>query len=120
MVRTTLAVLAALDGDAATARTEILRAAHCAWRSRDMPVVAGVVAGAAVVAEVVDGDLDRAARLLGTADTVRGRPDRANLDAEALARRLRERLGAERFAELTAAGAAVPREQALDAVLGGS
>ena len=114
MVRSLLAVSTALAGDAATARAQLRQAAQSAFLSRDMPVVAFVLVAGAVLAEKLDDDPERAARLLGTADAVRGRPDRTNLDAEALAQRLRARLGEERFANLAATGSTVPRENVLD------
>jgi predicted ATPase/DNA-binding SARP family transcriptional activator len=117
MIRAWLAALSAFLGDERTARAEWHQAARLAIDARDMPIQSFVISARALVAELLDGDAELSARLLGTAEAVRGGPDRSNLDAEALARRLRERLGDARFEHLTGQGAAVPREDALSALL---
>jgi hypothetical protein len=78
-----------------------------------MPILATVLGAVAVLASRLDGDDERAARLLGAADRLRGRPDRSNRDAEALALVLRERLGAARYETLHAEGVALDREGAV-------
>ncbi|KQS71334.1 hypothetical protein ASG41_20250 [Modestobacter sp. Leaf380] len=120
LVRTSLGVVlatgAATAADPAAARVEsravLDRAMGSAADSGDMPVVAVVVHGLAVLAEAED-DPAEAARLLGVATAVRGRGDAGDPVVLALADRLRAVLGAERVAELRAQGAAVTREAAL-------
>jgi hypothetical protein len=78
----------------------------------DMPIAADVVQAMAAVARV-DGDPERAARLLGMATAVRGRRDRGNPGANATEERLRAELGDPAFERLRAAGEAVPRDEVL-------
>ena len=113
MARASLAIADAGCGQAGTARTEMQRATRLALEMNDMPVAAFVVVAAAVLTERLDDDLERAARLLGAADAVRGRRDLSNVDGRALRSRLEERLGLGRTDELVAEGAATDRATAL-------
>ena len=111
--RCLLAITLVNLGDAAAARAELAVALDAAVLSQDMPVLAFGLGASAALAHRLDGDAARAARLLGAAEAVRGRPDRSNVDAETLARELGEHLGAEAYRALFAEGDAL-REQALD------
>ena len=100
-------------GDLPAARTAIATAIEVGLATRDMPVMAIVaVMGAAVTARA--GNPEEAARLLGAADAIRGRYDRSNRDAEALAAQLREGLGVAVLHACFAAGGALDRTAALD------
>jgi len=106
-LRAVIALVAAGAGEPGIARQEIASAADFAAGSRDMPVIALTLVAAAVVTERVEGDGEQAVRLLALSDTARGRPDRSDRDAEALAQARRERLGPDRYDALRAEGAAL-------------
>ena len=122
MVETGTAVVLAVRAEADAAQAAALLAeAHerlaVALRlgvesAGDMPVAAEVVLALAAVVRV-EGDPERAARLMGMATSVRGRRDRGNLGGNATEQRLRAELGDAAFERLRAAGEAVPRDDVL-------
>jgi hypothetical protein len=98
-------------GEVEDAKKEFDTAAAAAVETQDMPVVA-IVAGAAAVIAGQLGDHERSARLIGAADTIRGRVDRSDRMAEELIAELRERLGPT-YDKAYAAGAGLDREAAI-------
>jgi len=112
MIRAGLAVTRAFAGDLAGARSELAVASRLAVRTRDMPIVSQVASSAAILAHL-DGDDERAARVLGASEAIRGRADRMNSDLRRLVDDLRTSLGAERFEELHAEGRSLARDEAI-------
>ncbi|MFI6502277.1 BTAD domain-containing putative transcriptional regulator [Nonomuraea typhae] len=76
-------------------RSEAFRAAV---ESRHPPLIAQVLIGVAELA-FRQGQYEQAARLLAASDTVRGTPDRSQLDASRVAADTRDRLGEAEFTE---------------------
>lgn len=77
-----------------------------------MPIVSHVASSAAILAHL-EGDSERAARVLGASEAIRGRADRMNLDVRKLVDSLRVSLGAECFEELHAEGRSLVRDEAI-------
>lgn len=93
-MRTQLAVARACVGELDAALGELTRAGRLAITTQDMPIVADVVSAGAVIAHRL-GDDERAARLLGAADAIRGRSDLMNRDVRELGLTLLSSLGAD-------------------------
>ncbi|WP_198347875.1 BTAD domain-containing putative transcriptional regulator [Plantactinospora sp. KBS50] len=104
--------LALARGDLATARRYVLRAVEGGTAARDMPALATVTVGMVAIAAAEDR-LELAAELLGTSDSLRGWPDLSNADAQALAERLRAKLGDQAYAAAYARGHDRSRAEAL-------
>lgn len=111
-IRAALAVTLGAVGDLGAARAEVVDAARVAVRTRDMPIVSQVATASAILAHL-DGDEQRAARVLGAAEAIRGRADRMNPDVLRLMEDLRTSLGTERFEELYAEGRSLVRDDAI-------
>ncbi|AYF26009.1 hypothetical protein CSH63_00730 [Micromonospora tulbaghiae] len=109
--------LALARGDLPGARRHLDEATTRALAARDMPVVAIVTVGWVALA-AAEGRYERAAEMLGVSDSLRGRPDRSNPDAQRLAERLRAELGEEGYAAAYARGNGLSRADAL-AFVGG-
>ncbi|MFJ8834044.1 BTAD domain-containing putative transcriptional regulator [Micromonospora aurantiaca] len=109
--------LALARGDLPGARRCLDEATTRALAARDMPVVAIVTVGWVALA-VAEGRYERAAELLGVSDSLRGRPDRSNPDAQRLAERLRAELGEDGYAAAYTRGHGRSRADAL-AFVGG-
>ncbi len=108
----TQGLISAAAGDLATARGKHMEAIRTAVDSRDSPVVALTLVGAADLV-MREGAAERAAFLLGAADAVRGYRDRSVPDADRIAVEARAALGDAGFeqayhraAATTVAGAA--------------
>jgi tetratricopeptide (TPR) repeat protein len=86
-----------------------------ALESRDRPVIARVVELRAGIA-LVEGDAERAAALLGTAEVLRGMADEADVDVVRVRATARAVLGEEGFALAHRRGTARSREEALAAL----
>jgi predicted ATPase/DNA-binding SARP family transcriptional activator len=112
VIRAGLAVARASSGDLDGARAELTDASSVAVRTRDMPVVSQVASALAVLAHL-DGDDERAARVLGASEAIRGRADRMNSDVRQLIDGLRTSLGVARFEELHAEGRSLGRDEAI-------
>ncbi|WP_082523258.1 BTAD domain-containing putative transcriptional regulator [Geodermatophilus sp. Leaf369] len=116
LVRTVRAQVLAGRGAVAEAEELLAQAQQGAAQSAgDIPVLATVLVGRAVVAEAA-GEPAASARLLGLAEAVRGRADRGDPAAAALRVRLATALGAATAGAGEAAGVAVGRAAALDEV----
>lgn len=111
-MRAALAVAKACAGDLPAAYHELAAASRMALNTQDMPIVSDVVAAGAFIA-ARDGDGERAARLLGAADAIRGRADLMNHDARHLDVSLRSSLGDEGVTTLRRDGASLGLEAAL-------
>ena len=118
LVLSRLVVALAGTGDLDGAEDQLRVAASTGLTTTDMPIMAEVATAAAVVARH-RGEGERAARLLGAADAIRGREDRSNADARTVADALRASLGAARCEELVAEGTAMSKDQAVAFALGG-
>lgn len=112
MLRAGLAMSRASVGDLEGARSEVAHAAGLAVRTRDMPVVSQVACASAVLAHL-DGDDERAARVVGASEAIRGRADRMSPDVNRLVDDLRTSLGVARFEELHAEGRSLVRDEAI-------
>jgi len=113
LVRTVRAQVLAGRGALAEAAEQLAAAQHGALQnSADMPVLAIVQVGRAVLAHAA-GDALGAARLLGLAEAVRGRVDLGDPVLVRLRARLDAELGAAAVDAAVAAGAAVGRAAAL-------
>ncbi|WP_433529396.1 BTAD domain-containing putative transcriptional regulator [Micromonospora sp. CA-263727] len=112
LVLTAMAHLALARADIAGARRCVGEAASCGIASRDMPVVAIVTVGWVALA-AAEGRFALAAELLGTSDSLRGWPDRSNVDAQRLAEELRAELGDEAYDSSYARGNGLSRADAL-------
>jgi predicted ATPase/DNA-binding SARP family transcriptional activator len=114
-----LVIARAGTGDLDGAEDGLDEAARTGLPTSDMPIVAEVATAAAVLAHC-RGEDERAARLLGAADAIRGRADLSNLDARRVAQSVRARLGEARFTALLTEGTAMPKDQAVAFALGGN
>jgi predicted ATPase/DNA-binding SARP family transcriptional activator len=110
VVLTQLAGVDVADGDAGAARDRLDEAIDRAAALVDMPILATVVHTMAGVALLTDGP-DRAAELLGSADSLRGTCDRGDADPLRTERRVRALLSDAAFAAAYARGAALSREE---------
>lgn len=117
-MRARLALARAHLGDLDGALAELVHSGRLATSTQDMPIVADVVATGAVIADCI-GDAERAARLLGAADALRGRADLMNRDACELAVALGVSLGEDRFETLRLDGASLDAESAVALALRG-
>lgn len=115
-IRAALAVAYCGMGDLELAREELATAGRVALATKDMPIVAEVATASAVVAHG-DGDDERAARLIGVAESVRGRADLMNRDLRKLAEALTRSLGAAAYDALRADGLALERSEAIELAL---
>jgi multidrug resistance efflux pump len=115
MMLTSKGELELAAGDPDAARRCYLLALAKALESRDRPVIARVVELRADIA-LAEGDADRAAGLLGTAEVVRGMADEADVDVVRVRAAARAALGERGFALAHRRGTAVPREEALAAL----
>jgi hypothetical protein len=113
-----LVIARAGTADLERADDELREAARLGLTTGDMPVMAEVASAAAVLAHH-RGEDERAARLLGAADTIRGRADLSNVDALAVAQALRASLGGGRSDALVAEGLAMTQDEAVAFVLQG-
>ncbi len=111
-VRTVRALVLVDQGLLGEAGEQLDRAQATGDAARDMPALAVVVVGRAVLAEG-SGDPVGAARLLGLSAAVRGRADLGDPVVRRLRARLTAALGATGLQEAEAAGAAVDRPAAL-------
>ncbi|GAA0371234.1 winged helix-turn-helix domain-containing protein [Actinoallomurus spadix] len=111
---TALGRLAEAEGDADAARTWHRRAVAAARESPIAVDLADAVTGLAGIA-AGDGDGERAALLLGAAVALRGTTVARDRDADDVAARARDLVGAEAFAAAFARGAAMSRAEALTA-----
>lgn len=111
-VRTVRALVLAEQGVLAEATAQLDRAQATGDAARDMPALAVVVVGRAVVA-LVAGDAAGSARLLGLSEAVRGRADLGDPVVRRVRARLTAALGAAALEEAVAAGTAVGRAAAL-------
>ena len=105
------AAMGALEG----ARGWYRRALQAALPTRDRPVIARVVEAGAAVA-LAAGDAAQAAELLGTAEALRGLPDRGSPEVARVRGAARAALGGEGFARAYRRGAARPQAEALAAL----
>jgi predicted ATPase/DNA-binding SARP family transcriptional activator len=99
-------------GDLAAARGAHDQALRVALATLDRPVIARVVELGAGIA-LAGGDPGRAAGLLGTAETLRGMADEADLDLRRITAAARAALGGPGFDRAYRRGAARPREEVL-------
>ncbi len=102
-------------GDLESARRCYRRALSKALESRDRPVTARVVELLADIA-LAEGDAERAAALLGTAEVLRGMADEADVDVVRVRETARAALGDEGFAQAYRRGTARSREEVLAAL----
>ena len=102
-------------GDLESARQCYRRALSKALESRDRPVTARVVELLADIA-LAEGDAERAAALLGTAEVLRGMADEADVDVVRVRETARAALGDEGFAQAYRRGTARSREEVLAAL----
>jgi predicted ATPase len=103
IIESTLALVEAEDGDLALARRHHTEAVLLALASSDQPVIAMVLVGVADLA-MREGDPDRAARLIGAADGIRGDVDRSVPDVQRVTTETRAALGDAGFAAAYAKG----------------
>ncbi|MEU4396105.1 BTAD domain-containing putative transcriptional regulator [Kribbella sp. NPDC023855] len=108
-----LARVAVARGELADAREHAQLAIGLSLRTEDMPVVSGVIEAAADV-ELLAGDPALAARTLGISAALRGIRAIADSDVRRTVERLRAELGDDRYDAAYDAGAALPREDAMD------
>jgi tetratricopeptide (TPR) repeat protein len=99
-------------GDLAVARDSHDEALRVALGTLDRPVIARVAELGAGIA-LAAGDAGRAAELLGTAETMRGMPDAADLDLRRISGAARAALGDPGFDRAYRRGAARPRAEVL-------
>jgi predicted ATPase len=114
-IAVTLAIVAkhhVLDDEMDEARESLARGFAAAVGTRDMPIVASVGVVAALIADR-DGDAVGAAQRLGAAARLRGTDDPTQPDIATLTARLRDELGADRFAEAYAWGKSLDRDAAI-------
>ncbi len=111
-IRAGLAVARCGVGDFDLAQQELVTAGRVALDTRDMPIVAEVASAAAVLAHSA-GDDERAARLVGIAESIRGRADLMNRDLRRLVETLQENLGLATYEALRADGLALERGEAI-------
>jgi predicted ATPase/DNA-binding SARP family transcriptional activator len=114
MAHSTGALIEGAAGNLALARTEHRAAIRIAVEMSDSPVIAQVLAGVADLA-LREGDPERAAYLLGAADSVRGSRDRTVEQAERTFREARAALGDADFDTAYHRGDGVTMATALDA-----
>jgi predicted ATPase/DNA-binding SARP family transcriptional activator len=108
-----LGVLIALaDGDPELARARAKAAYQSAVAARDMPLLSAV-AGPLALYAAERGEPERAARMLGAADSARGTPDPTDPMTVRLTVRLSAELGVDRFAQARASGRGLPRPEAI-------
>jgi predicted ATPase/DNA-binding SARP family transcriptional activator len=113
-----LVVARAGTGDLDGAENQLREAAETGLMTTDMPIMAEVTTAAAVLAHR-RGEDERAARLLGAADVIRGRVDLSNIDARTVAQAVRRNLGEARFDDLVAEGMSMQKDHAVAFALGG-
>jgi predicted ATPase/DNA-binding SARP family transcriptional activator len=101
------------EGDFEAARTYGRDAFVAAIGTRDLPIVAAVGVALAELSELT-GCPDEAAVMLGAAARVRGADDPTSRQIIGLTARLKEQLGADRFAERYAVGEALDRDAAIE------
>jgi len=106
-------------GDLDSARRCYRRALAKALESRDRPVIARVVELLAGIA-LGEGDAERAATLLGTAEVLRGMADEADVDVVRVRATARAALGEEGFALAHRRGTARSRDEVLAALAAGT
>ncbi len=116
MVAAALGVVVVARGGFTEARELLAQALAYGRRSRDVPVIADVVASWAALAEG-EGDLIGSARIVGLTAAVRGLPLPPVGDAAELAARLRGELGDTAFTAAYDDGARLDREGAVKALL---
>jgi predicted ATPase/DNA-binding SARP family transcriptional activator len=92
LVRGTLGLIEGAAGDLELAREHHAAAMRLATESKDSPVIAHILVGVADLA-MHEGDPERAAFLLGAADSVRGSEDRSVPDTERITIEARAALG---------------------------
>ena len=106
-----LARVAVARGDLCAARRRSDESVRLALSTEDMPLASGIIEVAADV-DLLHGDPERAALLLGIAAALRGMRTQPDCDARRTAERVREALGPERYDAAYEAGATMSREQA--------
>jgi predicted ATPase/DNA-binding SARP family transcriptional activator len=102
-------------GDLERAKGWAERALEPAVTSRDRPVMARVVELRAELA-LAEGDAERAAELLGTAEVLRGMPDEADVDLRQVRAATRAALGEPGFALAYQRGTTRPRDELVAAL----
>ena len=107
--------LEAAAGDLDGARRSAEQALPLALSSGDRPVIARVVELRADLA-LAEGDAERAATLLATAEVVRGMPDEADVDLRRVREAARAALGDRGYTLAHRRGAARQREEVLAAL----
>ncbi|ETK32412.1 ATP-binding protein, partial [Microbispora sp. ATCC PTA-5024] len=112
VLRSSLALLAGQEGDAARARRLQGEALDLAVESQDGPVLAQVVVGSAALA-AREGDHAAAAALLGAAGTIRGFVEVVGFDHERVVDAATAALGPEEFSRCHERGRAMVREEIL-------
>jgi tetratricopeptide (TPR) repeat protein len=98
-------------GDLPTARKHSCLGLDLALSSDDMPLISMVIESAAEV-DLLAGEPERAARLLGITAALRGLRSRPNFDVRRTVERLREALGSDGYDAAYEAGAVLNREDA--------
>jgi predicted ATPase len=116
VIRAALVVTHASAGDLEAARDELATASRIGRRTRDMPVIAQVASSAAILAQL-DGDHERAAKVLGASEAIRGRADLMHPDLRELRVTLRRALGDERYEQVHGEGRSLARDEAIALVL---
>jgi predicted ATPase/DNA-binding SARP family transcriptional activator len=116
MIAASLAVVLVAGGQFAEARELLASALAFGRRSRDVPVLAEVVASWAALAQA-EGDAVWAARILGFAAAVRGIPLPPVGDAADVAAAAREQLPEAEFTAAYDEGAGLDRDAAIEALL---
>jgi ATP/maltotriose-dependent transcriptional regulator MalT len=107
LIANSFGYLATAGGDLAAARGHHTEALDRALSSADAPVVGQVLVGFAELV-LAEGDPERAARLLGAADGVRGGPDDALLDTPRVTAAVRAALGDAAFGAAYKRGHTIP------------
>jgi hypothetical protein len=98
-------------GDLPAARKHSCLGLDLALTTDDMPLLSMVVESAVEV-DLLAGETERAARLLGITAVLRGLRSQPNLDVRRTLERLREALGTDRYEAAYEAGATMNREDA--------
>ncbi len=119
VVQTSLARVNISEGDLATAAELLADAARAGVEAKDMPVAASALDAGATLALARD-EPQRAARLLGLAEALRGIPDHGNPEAVRAGRRAAAELGAEAYDRVYASAQNIGRDAAAEEVRAGT
>jgi hypothetical protein len=112
MVMSQRARAAVALGELAAAREHSNRSLELGVSTEDMPLVSGIVVVAADV-DLLAGDPEHAALVLGIAAALRGMRSQPGSDVRRTAERLRESLGTDRYDAAYARGATMSRDEAM-------